>query len=120
MSITAARAVALVELPGAAVSRLFIPTSGSFSAEVLVRSPRKLGVFIIYKKKNWIKVSRKSLCNFETRSTDCCAGAISIARSNDPNSGGSSFFVMLGAAPHLDMQYSVFGCDLFFLSNSLT
>ena len=27
----------------------------------------------------------------------------------DPNSGGSSFSILLGAAPHLDMQYTVFG-----------
>jgi cyclophilin family peptidyl-prolyl cis-trans isomerase len=27
----------------------------------------------------------------------------------DPNSGGSSFSMLLGKAPHLDNQYSVFG-----------
>lgn len=31
-------------------------------------------------------------------------GLLSMARSDDPNSGGSSFSVMLGPAPHLDMQ----------------
>ena len=36
-------------------------------------------------------------------------GVLSMARHSDPNSGGSSFSVLLGPAPHLDMQYSVFG-----------
>jgi len=36
-------------------------------------------------------------------------GILSMARSDDPNSGGSSFSILLGAAPHLDMQYSIFG-----------
>lgn len=39
-------------------------------------------------------------------------GTLSMARSSDPNSGGSSFSVLLGSAPHLDMQYSIFGCAL--------
>jgi Cyclophilin type peptidyl-prolyl cis-trans isomerase/CLD len=37
-------------------------------------------------------------------------GTLSMARSSDPNSGTSSFSVLLGAAPHLNMQYTVFGC----------
>ena len=36
-------------------------------------------------------------------------GILSMARNDDPNSGGSSFSVLLGAAPHLNMQYTVFG-----------
>ncbi len=36
-------------------------------------------------------------------------GILSMARSDDPNSGGSSFSVLLGPAPHLDMTYTVFG-----------
>ncbi|GAB4817063.1 hypothetical protein N2152v2_004109 [Parachlorella kessleri] len=36
-------------------------------------------------------------------------GILSMARHADPNSGGSSFSVLLGPAPHLDMQYTVFG-----------
>jgi cyclophilin family peptidyl-prolyl cis-trans isomerase len=36
-------------------------------------------------------------------------GILSMARSDDPNSGGSSFSILLGAAPHLDMQYAIFG-----------
>ncbi len=36
-------------------------------------------------------------------------GTLSMARSGDPNSGGSQFFVCLGRAEHLDGQYSVFG-----------
>eukprot|EP00892_Ulva_mutabilis_P003844 jgi/Ulvmu1/1831/UM119_0050.1 len=36
-------------------------------------------------------------------------GVLSMARSSDPNSGGSSFSILLGDSPHLDMQYTVFG-----------
>lgn len=36
-------------------------------------------------------------------------GLLSMARHTDPHSGGSSFSVMLGPAPHLDTQYTVFG-----------
>ena len=36
-------------------------------------------------------------------------GTLSMARSNDPNSANSQFFICLEAAPHLDRQYSVFG-----------
>jgi len=37
-------------------------------------------------------------------------GILSMARSDDPHSGGSSFSILLGAAPHLDMNYAIFGC----------
>jgi len=36
-------------------------------------------------------------------------GIVSMARSDDPDSATTSFFLMLGAAPHLDGQYSAFG-----------
>lgn len=36
-------------------------------------------------------------------------GVLSMARSMDPNSGGSQFFVMVEDAPHLDGQYAAFG-----------
>ncbi len=36
-------------------------------------------------------------------------GVMSMARSNDPNSAGSQFFLMLGNAPHLDGAYTAFG-----------
>ena len=36
-------------------------------------------------------------------------GIISMARSMDPNSAGSQFFIMHEAAPHLDGQYAAFG-----------
>ena len=32
-----------------------------------------------------------------------------MARSNDPNSGGSQFFICVADAPHLNGQYTVFG-----------
>lgn len=36
-------------------------------------------------------------------------GTLSMARSTDPNSAGSQFFICLGAAPHLNGKYTVFG-----------
>ena len=36
-------------------------------------------------------------------------GVLSAARSSDPNSFNSQFFICLDNAPHLDRQYSVFG-----------
>ena len=36
-------------------------------------------------------------------------GVISMARSSDPNSAGSQFFVCLGDAAFLDRQYTAFG-----------
>ncbi|HKE26631.1 MAG TPA: peptidylprolyl isomerase [Bryobacteraceae bacterium] len=36
-------------------------------------------------------------------------GVVSMARGDDPNSATTSFFLMLGTAPHLDGQYSAFG-----------
>ena len=36
-------------------------------------------------------------------------GTLSMARSSDPNSANSQFFICFQSAPHLDRQYSVFG-----------
>jgi peptidyl-prolyl cis-trans isomerase B (cyclophilin B) len=36
-------------------------------------------------------------------------GTLSMARSADPDSAGSQFFICVSAAPHLDGQYTVFG-----------
>ncbi|GAB4839978.1 cytochrome P450 monooxygenase 23 [Ancistrocladus abbreviatus] len=36
-------------------------------------------------------------------------GTLSMGRYTDPNSGTSSFSILLGDAPHLDGQYTVFG-----------
>ncbi len=36
-------------------------------------------------------------------------GILSAARSSDPNSANSQFFICFENAPHLDRQYSVFG-----------
>ena len=36
-------------------------------------------------------------------------GVLSMARSNDPNSASSQFFIMHEAAPHLDGAYAAFG-----------
>ena len=36
-------------------------------------------------------------------------GTLSMARSQDPDSGNSQFFICLEASPHLDRQYTAFG-----------
>ncbi len=36
-------------------------------------------------------------------------GVISMARTANPNSAGSQFFIMVAAAPHLDGDYAAFG-----------
>ena len=36
-------------------------------------------------------------------------GTLSAARSSDPNSANSQFFICFKSAPHLDRQYTVFG-----------
>lgn len=36
-------------------------------------------------------------------------GIVSMARSNDPNSATSQFFIMHGNSPHLDGKYTAFG-----------
>lgn len=45
----------------------------------------------------------------EFNATPHVAGVLSMARTNDPNSGGSQFFICLGAHTHLDRQYTAFG-----------
>ena len=37
-------------------------------------------------------------------------GVLSMARSNDPDSAGSQFFIMHDVSPHLDGSYAAFGC----------
>ena len=36
-------------------------------------------------------------------------GTLSMARSSNPNSANSQFFICFGPTPHLDRQYTVFG-----------
>ena len=36
-------------------------------------------------------------------------GMLSMARANDPDSADTSFFIVLGPAPHLDGKYTIFG-----------
>ena len=36
-------------------------------------------------------------------------GSLSMARSSDPNSANSQFFIVFKSAPHLDRQYTAFG-----------
>ena len=36
-------------------------------------------------------------------------GTVAMARSQDPDSAGSQFYICYGSTPHLDGQYTVFG-----------
>jgi peptidyl-prolyl cis-trans isomerase B (cyclophilin B) len=45
----------------------------------------------------------------EFNATSHDPGVLSMARTSDPNSGGSQFFICLEKAPHLDRQYTAFG-----------
>jgi cyclophilin family peptidyl-prolyl cis-trans isomerase len=45
----------------------------------------------------------------EFNATKHVAGILSMARTNDPNSAGSQFFICLGPVPSLDGKYTVFG-----------
>jgi len=45
----------------------------------------------------------------EFNSTPHEAGVVSMARTSDPNSAGSQFFICLGRHTHLDNQYTAFG-----------
>jgi len=45
----------------------------------------------------------------EFNNTPHVAGVVSMARSNDPNSAGTQFFICLGTHKHLDNSYTAFG-----------
>ena len=45
----------------------------------------------------------------EFNNTPHTRGVLSMARSGDPNSAGSQFFIMVNTATHLDGQYTAFG-----------
>ena len=45
----------------------------------------------------------------EFSNTPHLRGTLSMARSSDPNSANSQFFICFGPTPHLDRQYTVFG-----------
>ena len=46
---------------------------------------------------------------FEKNDLKHTLGVLSMARTSDPDSAGSQFFIMVDAAPHLDGQYAAFG-----------
>ena len=46
---------------------------------------------------------------FEENTVKHDRGVISMARTNDPNSAGSQFFIMVEEATHLDGEYAAFG-----------
>lgn len=49
--------------------------------------------------------------NIDAEFSDCPhePGILSMARTNDPNSAGSQFFICVDHVPHLDNKYTVFG-----------
>ncbi len=55
------------------------------------------------------KIKGEFLANGVPNDLKHTRGVISMARSMDPNSAGSQFFIMHKDAPHLDGQYAAFG-----------
>lgn len=45
----------------------------------------------------------------EFNATKHVRGTVAMARTADPNSAGSQFYICFGPQPHLDRQYTVFG-----------
>jgi peptidyl-prolyl cis-trans isomerase B (cyclophilin B) len=54
-------------------------------------------------------ISGEFLANGFANSLKHTRGVLSMARTMDPNSAGSQFFIMVADAPHLDGQYAAFG-----------
>jgi peptidyl-prolyl cis-trans isomerase B (cyclophilin B) len=57
----------------------------------------------------WGTGGASSHVNAEFNSVSHKRGIVSMARSGNPNSASSQFFIMVGDAPHLNGQYSAFG-----------
>lgn len=55
------------------------------------------------------RIKGEFLANGVPNSLKHTRGIVSMARSQDPNSAGSQFFIMHEDAPHLDGQYAAFG-----------
>ncbi len=55
------------------------------------------------------KIKGEFLANGVPNNLKHTRGVISMARSQNPNSAGSQFFIMHKDAPHLDGQYAAFG-----------
>jgi peptidyl-prolyl cis-trans isomerase B (cyclophilin B) len=47
--------------------------------------------------------------NAEFNATKHVRGTVAMARTSDPDSAGSQFYICFGPQPHLDRQYTVFG-----------
>lgn len=58
---------------------------------------------------NGIGGSNKPNLQAEFNNLKHVEGIMSMARSNNPNSANSQFFIMLGTHTHLDKQYTAFG-----------
>lgn len=55
------------------------------------------------------RIKGEFLANGVPNSLKHTRGVLSMARTADPNSAGSQFFIMHADAPHLDGQYAAFG-----------
>ena len=67
------------------------------------------GVIDLRLLRNWILSSDLPDLSQEFSSLPHDRGTLSMARSSDPNSANSQFFICFEAAPFLDRQYTVFG-----------
>lgn len=57
----------------------------------------------------WGKGGSGRTIPLEISSLQNVRGMVAMARSQDPNSASSQFYILVGDAPHLDGQYAVFG-----------
>ena len=56
-----------------------------------------------------MKAGKSLACRAEFNSKPHKRGVVSMARSNDPDSAGSQFFICVADANFLDWQYTAFG-----------
>ncbi len=57
----------------------------------------------------WAPAARATTCPPSSTTSPTCLGTVAMARSQDPNSAGSQFYIVVGPASFLDGQYTVFG-----------
>ena len=81
------------------IDRFMAQTGDGVNAQISQYDPRRAGT------------GGSQLPNIEQEFSDTpfVTGTVGMARSQDPNSANSQFFIMFEPAPHLDGQYTVVG-----------
>ena len=87
-------------------------TSCAESGRDLRGSPATLPlvIFAVGSSIRSLRITHRNEDYLDTRAAQMAQpGVLSMARTNDPNSAGSQFFICLERVPHLDNQYTAFG-----------